>query len=104
MEPHYRLPFIHWLPKAWTPPLLHHKGYPFGYLERPLTYPALKRLTRPFHKVDYTLRVISNPQRFHAEELFRDRRMTPRLMARLAKAIYPLLPSYIWVLVKPGEA
>jgi len=104
MEPHYHLPFLHWLPVWMTRPLLRARGYPFGYLERPLTYPELKRLTARFQRRDYTLRVISNPTRFHADELFRGGRMSPKNRTRLAKAIYPFLPSYIWVLVKPRTA
>jgi len=101
MEPHFHLPFIHWLPHWMSRLLMRMAGHRHGYLERPLGTAALRRLVSKFELRDYTLRAIRDPERFEADDLMpRSRlRWAYLLVARLA---YEVLPGYLWILVKPA--
>lgn len=98
IEPHYRLPFLSWLPK----PLSHRymrltrKGN--EYYETFRTRHGLKKLFADFHCWDYTLSVITDPQSFSSED------QVPGLVAKLPRAVLaallPLVPTYVWVASK----
>jgi SAM-dependent methyltransferase len=99
MEPHYHLPFLHWLPDAAAAWLLRQYGYGNAYLEKPLSTSGLRRLVRNFDIEDYTLKVIGQPAKYHAQDLFR----MPGLGALyllVARLCYGLLPGYLWILTK----
>ena len=98
IEPHHHLPFLHWMPRAMTRSILTGKGYPIGYVERPLSYFGLKKLCRRFVRQDYTLKIIREPHKFNAEELVS--RKWGALLALVAACGYPFLPGFIWVLRK----
>ena len=101
IEPHYHLPFIHWLPTRWSMPIMQLLGYEMGYLEQPLSPPKLRRLVHNFELHDYTLKVIKDPKQYCADDI---------VYAKLTWAFYPLakffygfLPGYLWVLVKRSK-
>src|SRR5262245_4511007 len=95
VEPHYRLPFLAWLPR----PLAHRYVRMFGradhYHEAFRTWPGLKRLCAGLHVWDYTYAVLGDPQTFAAGDVVPSwaRRTPPWLL----KAARPLVPTYIWV-------
>lgn len=99
-EPHYNIHFIHWLPSWLSKIILKRKGFPYGYIEKPLGYYSLKRLVSQFRTIDYTVKVISNPQKFYADDLFSGFHFTPNFLSKLAKIIHPFIPGYIWILTK----
>lgn len=99
MEPHYHLPFIHWLPKKISRAILKTRGFPAGYLEKPLTTPKLRDLVSAFEIHDYTVKVIAHAGKYHAQDIVRF--STFGLVYRLvATVFYGLLPGYLWVLRK----
>ena len=53
MEPHYRLPFLSWLPPSAADRYLRVTGKGNSYYERHATLWGLKRLTRDFTVIDY---------------------------------------------------
>lgn len=101
IEPHYHLPFIHWLPLWATKILLRRNGRTRGYLEKPLGLRQLKKLAAKFEQMDYTIRIIMAPASFAAEDVVPYPRWG-RLYAIFARLCYGLLPGYIWILRKRG--
>jgi SAM-dependent methyltransferase len=95
MEPHYRLPFLSWLPR----PLAHRYVRAFGragrYHERFRTRRGLRRLFGALDIWDYTLPVLADPHRFGAREEVPG--MVSRSPAAVLAAMVPLIPTYIWI-------
>lgn len=101
MEPHYRLPLLSVLPKWVAHLYLRVLGRGHHYYETHLTYWGLKRLVSAFDLYDYTIEVVADPHRYHADDL-----VTPgswkQTTARLAlRWLYWACPTYLWVLRKP---
>ena len=100
MEGHYHLPFLSWLPK----PLAHfylrltRKGD--FYYEEHRSLRGLKQLVKKFRIHDYTLSIIQNPEKFYASDLFERKTFLYKWIRWLAPYLYPLIPTYIWVLTK----
>lgn len=98
MEPHYHLPFLSWLPKF----LAHRYMKLFGkgdcYYENLRTYGGIRKLIRDFRVEDYTLRVIGNPDRFHARDMIPRGGKLERVPMWLWKLFYRLLPTYVLIL------
>ena len=101
IEPHYHLPFIHWLPKQWSKVIMRLLGYQMGYLEQPLSTPKLRQLVNDFDLHDYTLKVIKDPKRYRADEIIHAK--FTWAFYPIAKLLYGFLPGYLWVLVKRRE-
>lgn len=103
IEPHYHLPFIHWLPKNMAKVVMGYLGFPSGYLEKPLPTPGLISLVSNVFEIhDYTIKVIAHPDNYNALDIV----PLPKLgwiYGLLAKMFYGLLPSYLWVLTKRRE-
>jgi 2-polyprenyl-3-methyl-5-hydroxy-6-metoxy-1,4-benzoquinol methylase len=95
IEPHYRLPFLSWLPR----PLAHRYVRIFGradhYHDAFRTWSGLKRLCAGLEIWDYTYAVLSDPQTFAAGDVVP--RWAAKVPAWLLKTARPLVPTYIWV-------
>lgn len=102
IEPHYHLPFIHWLPKQWSKTIMRLFGYQVGYLEQPLSMPKLRQLVNAFDLHDYTLKVIKDPKRYRADDIIHAK--LTWAFYPIAKLFYMFLPGYLWVLVKRRES
>ncbi|MHB2021978.1 MAG: class I SAM-dependent methyltransferase [Mycobacteriales bacterium] len=98
IEPHYRLPFLSWLPPAAADRYLRASGRADHYHERFYARGGLRRLFAAFTVWDYSLSLLREPQRFAAGDV------VPSWSARLPlaplKAARPLLPAYVWVAVR----
>jgi SAM-dependent methyltransferase len=101
IEPHYHLPFLSWLPKAAAHRYLRATGKGPYYYEKLRSYWGIRRLLTSFETRDYTLRVLADPDRFHARDLLPAGGLLARVPFRLWRLAYPLLPSYILVLRRP---
>lgn len=99
LEPHYKLPLVHWIPKSLTYPIMKISGHNHIYIETPKTIMGLKKLVHRFMIKDYTLDVIKNPEKYHATDLITSRSRS-RIFYSIARLLYFLLPSYIWILQK----
>lgn len=100
MEPHYRLPFLSWIPHPLAGVYLRlAKGGSYGV--RLYSHSELKKLAKGFERVDYTGSILSDPERFRAA----DQVPAGSIKQKLAVLIYRLLPgifpSYVWILRKP---
>ena len=101
IEPHYKLPFLSWLPKPLAHRYMRLMGRGDVYYEKLRTWWGIRALVSGFEWTDYTLRVIADPDRFHARDLIRRGGVVSRLPQWLVALLHPLLPSYILVLRKP---
>jgi len=101
MEPHYHLPFLSMLPRALAHRYMPVTGKGDYYHEKLFTSWTLRRLCENFHIVDYSARVISDPQKFGVEYMLRPgsaKWRAANVMARIARWTTPL----IWILQKPS--
>ncbi|MEV0581905.1 class I SAM-dependent methyltransferase [Nonomuraea sp. NPDC050310] len=106
MEPHYKLPFLSYLPERAADRYVRAFGKADHYYERFRTRRGLRRMLRAFHVWDYTFPVLATPERFAGGELF------PGVLGKIARAVLgltpravlglllPLVPTYIWVATK----
>jgi SAM-dependent methyltransferase len=95
MEPHYRLPFLSWLPRPLAHRYVRALGRADHYHERFLVRRNLRRLFEAFDVWDYTLPVLTDPERFRAGEAVPG--PASRLPTALLRALVPLIPTYIWI-------
>jgi SAM-dependent methyltransferase len=98
IEGNYMLPFLSWLPPRFASLYLKTiRGIPF-YYERHFSLLQLRKLVKNFEVVDYTLKIIFEPEKFGHS--FNKMRTIPRIFRKIVSALYPLIPTYIWLLVK----
>ena len=101
MEPHYRLPFLSWLPHRAADRYVALSGRADHYHEPFRTRPGLRQLCRGLRVWDYTYTVLAEPGRFQADDM-----VPARLQSAppaLWKALTPIIPTFIWV-GTPGTA
>jgi SAM-dependent methyltransferase len=95
IEPHYRLPFLSYLPPAAADRYVRASGRADHYYERFRTRPGLRRLLAGWHVLDYTLPVLAEPVAFAGDDLVPG--VVSRLPAPALTALLPVLPTYLWV-------
>ena len=102
VEPHYKLPFLSWLP---------HGGVADAYVrtmkradhyhEQFRTRPGLRKMVAGLNVFDYSLSVILDAQAFHATD------QVPGFATKVPRPVIEaasiLLPTYIWVATKSGR-
>jgi SAM-dependent methyltransferase len=101
IEPHYFLPFLHWLPEDWADHYLKALRRGDHYYERSRTLWGLRRLFEPFEIRDASVDLLH----------WRAELILPKKLAKLAigvpgaiwQGIVPVLPNFNWILVKPGH-
>lgn len=95
VEPHYRLPFLSWLPQRGADRYLRLTGKGEHYYESFRTRPGLRRLFAAYDVWDYTLPVLADPVAFAGDDI------VPGWVARIPEpvlaATLPLVPTYVWV-------
>jgi ubiquinone/menaquinone biosynthesis C-methylase UbiE len=102
IEPHYRLPFLSWLPHSLADRYIRMSGQADSYYERFRTLAGLRRLTGGLYVYDYSFTLVANPELFAAGDVAGPaasavgRRLGPRAR-RVARW---LLPTYIWIASK----
>jgi len=103
MEHHYNLPFLSVVPRRAAHFYLRLMRRGDYYYERLYTYWELKRLASRFEIVDYTSRIIREPERFHADDLVKPGSAARKIALLVLKTCYWLFPAYIWILKKKPE-
>ncbi len=100
MEEHYWLPFLSWLPR----PLANRYMQLFSrgevYDAYPHTYWTIRRLWQRFRIVDYTLRMIRNPEKYSLNRGLGRFAWFGKLPDGILKILLLFLPNYNWILVK----
>jgi len=99
IEPHYKLPFLSWLPHG---PVADSYVRLFGradhYYERFRTRAGLAKLFAAYDCWDYTLPVLTDPVAFAGEDVVPA--VVSRLPAGALGSMLPLVPTYVWVAFK----
>lgn len=98
MEPHYRLPFLSYLPRPLADRYVRASGKGHHYYERFRTRSGLRRLLSAFTVWDYTIPVVLDPSHFHSGDVVP--RAVTRVPESVVKAGLPLAPTFIWVVTK----
>ena len=95
IEPHYKLPFLSYLPQRAADGYVRAFGRADHYYEQYRTRPGLRRMLADWHVLDYTLPVLAEPAAFAGDD------QVPAAVSRLPEkalaALLPLLPTYLWV-------
>jgi 2-polyprenyl-3-methyl-5-hydroxy-6-metoxy-1,4-benzoquinol methylase len=100
-EPHYHLPFLSVLPKWMAHIYLRLLGRGTHYYEEHLSWWGLRRLVAGFDVVDYTRRVIADPERFHTAYMVAPHSHKQRAALWLVDHAMWLCPGYVWMLRSP---
>jgi ubiquinone/menaquinone biosynthesis C-methylase UbiE len=100
MEPHYRLPFLSLLPRPLAHLYMRAAGKGRYYHEKHVSYWALKRLSDAFLRVDYSPRVIAEPDKFGAAYMLQKGSLKWKLADFVARHVKWATP-HIWILQKP---
>ena len=69
IEPHYKLPFLSWLPHRMSDRYVRMFHRADHYYERFRTLPGLRRMTAGLHVYDYSFSVVADPSVFAAEDV-----------------------------------
>ncbi len=102
-EPHYRLPFLSVIPRPLAHLYLRLAGRGTFYYEKHLSYWGLKALVRRFEIIDYTSRIVMDPELFHAGYMIRPGTLKARLARLVLRTAYWAFPGYVWLLRKTTE-
>lgn len=100
-EGDYRLPFLSILPKFMAHRYLRLAGRGDHYYEELHTYWRLKDMTRAFDRIDYTRRVVREPEHFAAGDIIKEGSFQQRVALAMLDHAYWLFPTYLWLLRKP---
>jgi ubiquinone/menaquinone biosynthesis C-methylase UbiE len=100
VEPHYRLPLLSVLPPPLADRYLAISGKGSRYEEKHLTYWSLKRLVSGFEVLDYTTRIIQNPEKYSATDLCKPGSLKQKLAILFSRLAYGLVPTYVFLLKK----
>ena len=99
-EPHYDLPLLAAVPRPLAHIYIRLAGKADYYHEKHLTYWGLVRLTRHFKRVDYTRRLVLEPENFHTSYMLPPGSLKARVAALMVRWFYWAFPGYIWILRK----
>lgn len=100
IEEHYNLPLLSVVPKRLAHIYLRITGKGNYYYENHLTYWQLKRLVSSFEIIDYTGKVIDDPEKYYLTDKIMPGSFKQRIVLFMLKIAYFLCPSYIWLLRK----
>lgn len=100
LEPHYRLPFLSYLPRGAADAYVRLSGRAEEYYEQFRTRRALRRLFGAFAVWDYTHAVVAEPDRFAVGRRWPDR--LSGAVSALTRVLRPVVPTFIWVGAAPG--
>lgn len=98
MEPHYRLPFLSYLPAPAADRYVRAFGRADHYYERFRTRSGLQQMLAGFSVWDYTMPVIRGAEDFANTDVVSPR--IARLPTGVLRVARPLIPAYIWVASK----
>jgi 2-polyprenyl-3-methyl-5-hydroxy-6-metoxy-1,4-benzoquinol methylase len=100
IEPHYRLPLLSVIPKPLSHIYYRLSGKGEHYYENLLTLRRLRKLVSKFETYDYTLKIINDPEKFHAEELMSPHSLKQKMALLVLRIAYFACPTYLWILKK----
>lgn len=100
IEPDNRLPFLSILPRPLANAYVRLTGRGNEYHERLYTCWGLRKLVKAFDVVDYTPRIVEEPETFAATDMLLPGSFKQKMAAFAVRRLYCLFPTYIWLLIK----
>lgn len=100
VEPHYRVPLLSAMPRPLAHRLIRRLGIAERYHELHFSLFGLRRLTARFRRHDYTLRLIREHEVFATGYMLPNARWLRGAIGWFAGLVYPLIPTYVWLLEK----
>jgi hypothetical protein len=58
----------------------------------------LRRLLKNFRMIDYTERIINDPEKFDATDVIKPNSFLARLPRWLFRLVYPILPAWVFII------
>ena len=99
VEPHYLLPFLHWLPKVLPDQYLRLSGRGENYYEKSRTVWSARSLLNQFIVNDVTRPILLHDVQHRAPAFLT--RILARVPMFLWRLLTPFTPNFNWILVKP---
>lgn len=100
VEPHYRLPFLSWLPRGLADFYMRLTGKGECYPEKPRSRPQLRRMVSGFELVDYTPKIVNDPVRFNATDMLTPGSIKHRVALLMLRFAPFFFPGFVFVLRK----
>jgi SAM-dependent methyltransferase len=100
VEPHYHLPFLHWLPSRVANKILQILQRGEFFYEKSRTIWSLRRLFKSFEILDYSVDVFHWRLKSRDSFLSKLILLVPRCILNLLK---PIFPNYNWILIKKSN-
>ena len=101
VEPHYKLPFLSWLPQGAADRYMRLTGRGEHYYEHYYSRAGLRRLFGAFEVWDYTLPVLADSRAFAGTDQIPQ--WVSRVPAPLLRRTAPMAPTYIWAAFKDAS-
>jgi SAM-dependent methyltransferase len=98
IEPHYFLPFLHWLPEKWADAYLRTSNLGAHYYERSRTWWSLRREFDTYEIYDLTPTAMTYQLGINSKWWMRLLSQSPQWFWR---GLAPLLPNFNWLICKP---
>lgn len=101
IEPHYRVPFLSWLPRPLAGLVLRATGKGNGYDERFLPPWRLRELFAPYARAEFiSPRMLRAPEQFEFQAVARLPAIARPVLALLSDVVARLAPTWIYLLRK----
>ena len=100
IEPHYNLPFLSIIPSKMAHAYVRLAKKGDSYFEKHLSYWGLKRLVRRFDCIDYTRKIVEEPEKYYADYMLPEGSQKQRVAKNIIKYAPWFSPGYIWLLKK----
>ena len=100
VEPHYRLPFLSWLPPHLADIYVRLFGKGQAYPERPYSYRGAKRLAWRFRVSDYTGKILDDPARYHATDMIAPKSIKRLFAIIVFRVLTVIFPTFVFILRK----
>ena len=98
VEPHYKLPFLSYLPYGLADRYVQVTGRADRYYERFRGRRGMRAMLTGFEVWDYTFSVMAEPDRFRSHGDMPG--PVAKLPMRALKTLRPILPTFLWVATK----
>lgn len=100
IEGHYFLPCLSWLPLRMAHLYLKLMGRKVKYDVYLLSLRNLRKLLKNYEMIDYTEKIILNPEEYAATDVIKKNSFLARIPRWLFRLIFPILPAWVFV-IKP---
>jgi len=100
IEPHYRLPFLSWLPRGLADIYMRLTGKGSNYPEKPYSVKELALLLKGFEVRTYTEKILIDPVRYHATDILPPGSMKRFIALRVFRYLPFFFPGFVYALRK----